>query len=804
MSIDVDGLKARTDIVSVITAYTALKKVGNEYCGPCPIHGGDGDNFYVNPRKRIWSCFSRGCHECDEGNDVIGFLRKMEGLTFQQACERLGATNEWKPAATITQKAVPQPDRITSKPPAGVKMANMEMRGLGVPVKTWEYLDAQGELLGYVARYEISAEEKQFRCWTWGARGAESPQWGCGHWNKPHPLYGLDRLAKREGAPVLIVEGEKAADAAQELLGQMVVVTWPGGANAWKNADFSPLAGRSVLLWPDNDIAGLDAMGKLAPILADPKGLKCRVRTLDPTGMPEGYDAADWDGTSGDLITWSKTRIQPFEVKAPQPETAPPIEAYSEDAARAPVTELQTRKPKKPKLAVVEGNTVRAPEEDDEPLPQAMSEDALGSAFADEISPDWRYVHEWLTWFEWSGDFWREDKTKRIDHLAVQLTRRALYWDEAKSLTPKERRAVNKRSTAGAVRDIAATDRRIAATIDQWDKDSFLLGVPGGVMDLKAGQFLPAESSQYITKRCAVAPANGKPERWLEYLKRCHSGNEEIISYLQRYAGYSCTGETGEHALAFLYGTGRNGKGIFLETVSRILGDYAATASIETFLERKNPAHTTELARLHKARLVITEEAGAGGKWNESRIKHMTGGGKITARFMRTDDIEFVPNFKLLIASNHRPSMKSVDEAMKARIHLVPFNVTIPLEERDPHLLAKLESEWPQILGWMLDGCSEWQRQRLSPPAIVIDATREYMESEDILGDWIAANCSLEGECDAADGYRNYKSWCDAQGHQAWSRIGWSRALLERGGIDSRRTNGRTIVLGLSLKPQQF
>jgi KaiC/GvpD/RAD55 family RecA-like ATPase len=335
VSIDVDGLKARTDIVDVIRAYTPLKKIGAEYCGPCPIHGGDGDNFYVNPQKRLWSCFSRGCHECEEGNDVIGFLRKVEGLSFKEACEKLGASTDWSPVARLSPKAETPPDRITSTPPADAGEPKMRLRDLGEPSKTWAYRGANGALLGYVARYE-TPQGKQIRCWTWGVRGTEAASWGCYHWNKPRPLYGLDRLAARVGAPVLLVEGEKAADAAQALLEQMVVVTWPGGAEAYKHADLSPLAGRNLLLWPDNDIAGLRVMGNLAPLLADPRSYACRVRTLDPTGMPEGFDAADFVGTAGDLVKWSKPRIKEYHhiVERQQgiPEELPPLEAYADES----------------------------------------------------------------------------------------------------------------------------------------------------------------------------------------------------------------------------------------------------------------------------------------------------------------------------------------------------------------------------------------------------------------------------------------------------------------------------------------
>lgn len=540
---------------------------------------------------------------------------------------------------------------------------------------------------------------------------------------------------------------------------------------------------------------------------------------IKTSGMPKGGDIADmkqWGWSAQDVLKFAVERaqvVQPTEQHSQADSTeAPPPSSPSEPASapippsefppEATLTEKPPKRPR-PKLAVV-GNNALAPEVNAEALPASLSEDALADHFAVEHGQDWRHVKRWGAWFEWDGDGWRQDEVGKVNNLAVSVTRKALYWPEGIRLTDKEKRQINRRSTAGALRDIAADDPRIRATIDQWDTDPWMLGCPGGVLDLRSATMLPPEREQYITKRTAVAPESGSPVRWLDYLKRAHAGDEETISYLQRYAGYSCTGETGEHALAFLYGNGRNGKGVFLETVSRVLGDYAKTASITTFLEQKNPAHSTELARLHKARLVVTEEAGVGGRWNESRIKHMTGGGKITARFMRMDDFEFTPCFKLLVAANHKPSLRSVDEAMKARIHLVPFNVTIPPEERDLNLLDKLQTEWPQILGWMLDGCAEWQRIGLKPPQRILDATSEYMQQEDILGDWIAENCNSEGEVDAADAFQNYRKWCDASGHSAWSRIGWSRAVMERGTIDSRRSSGRTIFIGLSLKPTQF
>src|SRR3972149_1278522 len=160
--------------------------------------------------------------------------------------------------------------------------------------------------------------------------------------------------------------------------------------------------------------------------------------------------------------------------------------------------------------------------------------------------------------------------------------------------------------------------------------------------------------------------------------------------------------------MAFLYGTGANGKTTLVQTILGIMGDYAITAPIETFAESKNERHSTELARLRGARLVATEETSTGSRWNESRIKTLTGGNRISAHFMRQDDFEFQPEFKLLIAGNHKPQMRAVDEAIKRRMHIVPFTITIPEEDRIKGFGDTLKSEWPQILAWIIQGCAAW------------------------------------------------------------------------------------------------
>jgi putative DNA primase/helicase len=201
------------------------------------------------------------------------------------------------------------------------------------------------------------------------------------------------------------------------------------------------------------------------------------------------------------------------------------------------------------------------------------------------------------------------------------------------------------------------------------------------------------------------------------------SHQAELSAYLQRMAGYSLTGSTQEHALFFLYGLGANGKTTFLNTITACAGDYHRTAPIETFTTSSVDRHPTDLAGLRGARLVTAVETEEGCHWAEGRIKSLTGGDKISARLMRQDFFEYTPQFKLIIAGNHKPGLKSVDEAIRRRFNLIPFTVTIPPDERDGALPEKLKAELPGIMQWMINGCVDWQERTLAPPEVVATAT---------------------------------------------------------------------------------
>jgi putative DNA primase/helicase len=270
---------------------------------------------------------------------------------------------------------------------------------------------------------------------------------------------------------------------------------------------------------------------------------------------------------------------------------------------------------------------------------------------------------------------------------------------------------------------------------------------------------------------------------WQRFLHQVTAGDVSLQEFLQRMAGYCLTGLTSEHALFFIYGTGANGKSVYINTISGIFADYHRTAPIETFTASHQDRHPTELARLRGARLVTAVETEEGRRWAESRIKSLTGGDKIAAHFMRQDFFEFTPQFKLVIAGNHKPGLRSVNEAIRRRLNLIPFTVTIPPAERDPDLAEKLKAEWPGILAWAIEGYLAWQRVGLVAPAAVTAATAAYLEAEDAIAVWMNERCEQESGAKERSSvlFAAWKEWAEKAGEAVGSQKNLSQKLEDRG-----------------------
>jgi len=429
----------------------------------------------------------------------------------------------------------------------------------------------------------------------------------------------------------------------------------------------------------------------------------------------------------------------------------------------------------------------------------AFSEEMLALTYTRLHGETQRYVAVWGKWLIYDGAKWDFDETLQTYSLARKLCRTAAEATNNKRLA----RMIANAKTRNAVVTLACSDPRHAATVAQWDVDPWLLNTPGGVVDLRTGRLREHRADDYMTKMTAVTPDAKCPTPLLQaFLTTVTAGDVGLQEFLKRMSGYALTGVTIEHALFFLYGTGANGESVWTNTVAGILHDYHKTAPLETFTVSANERHPTELAMLRGARLVTVSETEAGKRWSESRIKTLTGGDPIDARFMRQDYFEYLPQFKLMISGNHRPGLNSVNEAIKRRVNMVPFKVTIAEKQRDKDLTEKLKAEWPGILAWMIEGCLEWQRIGLRPPKIVTDATEEYLKSEDKLGRCIEECLEIDPNewMSSTDLFYSWKQWAEDNNEWVGSQTKLSIDLKDAGFEPVKKETGNGFAK-LTLKP---
>lgn len=409
------------------------------------------------------------------------------------------------------------------------------------------------------------------------------------------------------------------------------------------------------------------------------------------------------------------------------------------------------------------------------------TEESLAREWVITHNRDWRFDSVIKSYFHWTGSRWKRDEQSLAFHLIGEHMRAA-----GTSKAP-----LGKASMARGIDAFVQANPALGIAHDIWDNDPFLLGTPGGTVDLKTGKVRKSEQSDFMTRSTSVAPSEGEPSRWLQFMDECTGSDADLARFLQRTLGYCLTGTTREHALFFLFGAGKNGKSVFLNTASRIFGDYATTAAMETFVSSQGDKHPTELARLDGARLVAASETEEGRKWAEARIKQLTGGDRIAARYMRQDYFEFLPRFKLFIVGNHQPVLHNVDEATRRRFNIIPFP-HVP-QRPDFELEAKLEAEHSQILAWMIRGAVDWYANGLSRPKAVEDATKAYFEAQDLAGQWIEERCRVRSGAlgGPKELFESWRQFATENGEQVGTQKALAQVLGKRGFHPTRTSHGR-------------
>jgi phage/plasmid primase, P4 family, C-terminal domain len=449
--------------------------------------------------------------------------------------------------------------------------------------------------------------------------------------------------------------------------------------------------------------------------------------------------------------------------------------------------------------------TAIPPTQDIDPLPYSDLYNAR--ALVSEHGENMRYCHPWKKWLVWTGNSWQEDRTGAIMRLAKAVMKRmarhveTLAGTEARALLAHVKTSLATTKLKAMV-ESAQSELGIPVLPEALDQDPWLLNCSNGTLDLKTGTLRAHDRADLLTRSIPVAYDEAALcPTWDAFLQRIMNGNPHLIDFLQRAIGYALTGVIWEHVLLILWGTGRNGKSTFLNTLRALLGPYAIKAPSELLMVNNNDRHPTERADLFGKRFVAAIETEQGRRLAEVFVKEATGGDPIRARRMREDFWEFQPTHKVFLATNHKPVIKGTDHAIWERLRLVPFNITIPKDERDTALPDKLQAELPGILAWAVRGCLAWQQEGLGEPEEVQQATAGYRTEMDVLGQFIA-ECCLVGphyRTKAADLYGAYKRWCEQQGVPYDVQRTWGVALTERGYERKRGTAGSHWWLGIGL-----
>jgi len=451
------------------------------------------------------------------------------------------------------------------------------------------------------------------------------------------------------------------------------------------------------------------------------------------------------------------------------------------------------------------------------------TDSANADAIVSEHGAGYRYVLEWDAWIAWNGKRWDTQGAKGRVENAAALTARLEYMrvkgliadledqikpllldamrdaDKVKALDDEVKRQIrilkwHEQSQNWAKIDAAVRilRTRLVVNMAQLDANPWLFNVANGTVDLRSASLTDHEKANLITQISEIEWDDDAPcPVWDGFVSTVMGGKLDLVLYLQRLVGYSLTGTTREHVLAFFYGTGLNGKSTFMQTLRHVFGEYACAAPRDLLFEDKHGRrHPEELARLYGKRLAICAEIGEYNSFDEAKVKDLTGGDAVSVRRMRENSWDLVPSHTLFISGNHKPQVKGDDLGIWRRIRLVPWTVTIT--EVDKELPEKLKRELPGILRWAVIGCVHWQEQGLGEPDAVAIATSDYRAESDVLGEFLFEHVIFEAEARVARRAlrTRYEEWCEESGHLPLGARKVAQRLRERGVLNGKIREG--------------
>ncbi len=602
----------------------------------------------------------------------------------------------------------------------------------------YDYVDETGRLLYQVIRYP----DKQFRqrrpegaVWVWNLNGVR------------RVLYRLPELiAGNKAEPILICEGEKDVESLIAL--DCPATTGPGGAGKW-SAEFGDfLKDRDVVILPDNDKAGKTHADLVSSALV---GIAKSIKVLNLPGLAEHGDVTDWLA-----LPHMNPVLELAELIANTKEREAEKEAASQPAA--PAVELKADHFNADRFLAAHGETVRwSPE--------------LG-----------RY-------FVWDGAWWREDRTERVQGLALGVVDNLRPWVAEATGDEFRHRAAHYSASARAGRIEALLQvarAQLAVGVDELDQHPYLIACPNGEVDLRTGELRPSDPAHLLTKGVDIPyDSEAKSELWQGFLLMTFDGDRELVVFVQRLLGYATTGAVREHIAAVPWGSGANGKSTLIGAVQDLLGELAITAPEGLFTQTQHQPHPERIAALRGRRLVVCYELENRAVLAEGLVKTLTGGDRLSAREMHGRRFDFAPTHKIMVVTNHKPRVRGTDESIWRRLRLVPFEHTVRLEEQDPNLRRKLvEDSGQALLAWLVQGAVAWYEYGLGSAGKIEQATAAYRAEQDTFAAFLT-DCTEDApgaRTPLKEFWEAWREWCDSAGERPGRQQDFSTAMEAHGG----------------------
>jgi putative DNA primase/helicase len=674
---------------------------------------------------------------------------------------------------------------------------------LGSPTQFWEYKDSKDQTLFYVCRFIDKNGNKQDRPLTYRKYKDGSKRWAWKGLDQPRPLYGLDRLAAHPAAPVIVTEGEKAADAVTAMFSECVAVTSPNGAGSPHIADWTPLAGRNVIIWPDHDDEGVCYAQSAARLVKKAGAHSVRIATV-PDDFPKKWDLADEfpdDQTKENLerlLSEAQLILDPLEnimerVKANPGEAYEPkvmdalMNLQREDYPAFINLRAQLKKAGAGVTHLDKALSERAIEQGEishEPDHLELANEVIENIGLENLLSTAAHVWRWQ-----ESGVWRSMSERAVK----QDVQRILDWNGHKVF----------RGTVDAVADVLKTE--IYAPEHEWNSKQDAVNVLNGELHWNDAEWelRPHCREHYRTTQIPlVYDPQAKCTRFIKFLDEIFEGDQDGKDKAQavlEMIGYTLVSHARFERFALLIGSGANGKSVVLEVVRALVGRENVVA-----VQPSQFGNKFQRAHLHLKLANLVTEIAEGGEIADAELKAITSGELTTAEHKNKDPFDFTPFCTCWFGANHMPHTRDFSDALFRRALVIPFNRTFKAGvDADPHLKSKLLDELPGIMNLALQAFGNvLKRESFTEPQSCLDAKAEWRKEADQAAQFVEDKCVLNTkyETTSAALYDEYKTWADDAGiSRKLNRKNLTNRLIRLGCKPHKGTAGKRIIQGIRI-----